>query len=46
MPWRRTSGGHGARTEPSSGPLVAQDLDIGDPGVVVDRGVQVVVAAA
>ena len=28
------------------GPLVAQDLHIGQAGVVVDRGVQVVVAAA
>ena len=34
--------------EPSAGlgSLVAQDLDIGQPRVVVDRGVQVVVAAA
>jgi hypothetical protein len=28
------------------GPLVAQDLDIGQAGVVVDRSMQVVVAAA
>jgi hypothetical protein len=28
------------------GPLVAEDLDVGQAGVVIDRGVQVVVAAA
>ena len=28
------------------GPLVAEDLDIGQAGVVIDRGVQVVVAAS
>ena len=36
----------GAAPAPSAalGPLVTQDLDLGQPGVVVDRGVQVVVA--
>jgi hypothetical protein len=38
----------GAPPEASAalGALVAQDLDVGQPRVVVDRGVQVVVAAA
>jgi hypothetical protein len=38
----------GAPPEPGAalGPLVAQDRDIGQAGVVVDRGVQVVIAAA
>ena len=38
----------GAAPEPGAalGPLVAQDLDIGQPRVVVDCGVQVVIAAA
>ena len=37
-----------AAPEPGAalGPLVTQDLDIGQAGVVVDRGMQVVVAAA
>jgi hypothetical protein len=36
----------GAAPEPSTGlgPLVAQDLDTGQAGVVVDCGVQVVIA--
>jgi hypothetical protein len=38
----------GAAPEPGAalGPLVTQDLDLGQAGVVVDRSMQVVVAAA
>jgi len=38
----------GAAPEPGTGlgPLVAQDLHVGQSGVVIDRGVQVVVAAS
>jgi hypothetical protein len=38
----------GAAPEPGAalGPLVAQDLHVGQAGVVVDRGMQVVVATA
>jgi hypothetical protein len=38
----------GAAPEPSAGlgPLVAEHLDVGQAGVVVDRGVQVVITTA
>jgi hypothetical protein len=38
----------GAAPEPSAGlsALVAQDLDIGQAGVIIDRGMQIVVATA